>query len=151
MPGAAAGTAISSHQLLKQALLAAKEEAAGYEDPEVPLLAVEDESSSGYDDPVVPFLSPHSCYNSHSSSEVVNRCAVCSNRRQRGRMAWALLLVWSVPLALAAARWCGGPVDPRSNLQQPDGRLLMVQVRMLALAAYPCHVFTGYMAAIEHE
>jgi hypothetical protein len=152
MSGVAAGFGISSHQLLKQALLAAKEEAAGYDDPEVPLLSTEDESSSGYDDPDAPFLSPHSCcYNSLSSSELVNRCAVCSTRRQRGRIAWVLLLMWIVPLALAAACWRGGPTDPRSNLQHPDGRLLMVQVRLLGLAAHPCHVISVYVAATEHE
>lgn len=110
---------------ITEALLAAEAEAAGYEDPEV------------------PFISPHGsyCHNSLSSSEVV--CAICTNRRQRARLIWAVLLVWSVPLALATARCCGwwGP-GPRTTNEEPDGRLVMVQVgivcrcRLLAVATH---------------
>lgn len=85
-------------------------------------------SGDGASDAEVPLLSP---MHSHSvnSSEIVNRCAICTNRRQRSRLIWAVVLVWTVPLGLAASRSFGIWGDrPHGTNQQPQGQLQLVQV-----------------------
>jgi hypothetical protein len=56
-------------------------------------------------------------------------CDVCSYKRHRSTMMWAVVLVWAVPLALAAGSaggWWGKTRHPTGEL--PRGQLLLAQV-----------------------
>lgn len=85
-------------------------------------------TASGEVESEEPLLSPSHCH-SMSSSEIVNNCAICSSRRQRHKLVWAVFLVWTAPLALAVGRSYGlWGSEPQSATQQPDGQLRLVQV-----------------------
>jgi hypothetical protein len=105
-------------------------------DPELSSISYSD-LEEPWSDCQEPLLSQHD-HSWHSSS--IDRCAACSHRQQRSKMAWAMLLVWAVPLALAGGRWYGlwGPTRHTVN-ENPRGHLLLTQVspfRRICSSAY---------------
>jgi hypothetical protein len=97
-----------------------------------------DDWPSEASDPGTPLLSPR-CHSVNNKQQHGNcACDVCSYKRHRSRMMWAVVLVWAVPLALAAGSaggWWGKPRHPTG--EQPRGQLLLAQVRH-SIAAAKC-------------